>query len=80
MKESIGMLSLGTLPFLLGVLVLLVICLMVYGVLRIREDIAKVTLVSVRSDMMMLGFVLLALLASGVFLTVLLVTFVESGP
>ena len=69
----------GTLPLLLGGLIIPAMGLMFYGLFKVHRDAARGMPMGLRSDMILVGFVLLALFASGIFLTVLLVTIAKPG-
>ncbi len=66
----------NTLPLLLSILVVLLIGLVTWGFFRSRKQMAGNALIGARDDML-LGLLVLAAFASGVFSTIILLTFVR---
>jgi len=64
------------LPLLLGFLVILLVGLLTYGLIGLRKDVANNAQMR-RHDHIVVGLAVLAVFAAGVFLAVLLVTFVR---
>ncbi len=70
------MFRIETLPFLLGILVVLLIGLLVWGMFRYRKQKAGSIQIGSRDDML-LGLLVLAVFTSGVFVAIVLLTLVR---